>query len=78
MATKSKSPISAKRSYKDGYVSVSIALRASHFGCSLRTEGSTDLTTEQARALAGDLIAEADRSDAKVAARTVREENRKK
>jgi hypothetical protein len=75
-----KLPITVKRSYKDGCVSVSITLKTRNFGDSLRVrvEGSTDLTIDQARALAHGLIFEADKADEKVKAKAASDERRQK
>lgn len=73
-----KLPISVKRSYKDGCVSVSMALKASNIGSHLRVEGSTDLTIDQARVLAHGLIFEADKADDKVKAKAASDERRQK
>lgn len=67
--------ISAKRSYKEGCVSVRFSLKG---GYNLKAEGATDLTTVQARELAKALLAEADRADAKVAAKEASGARRKK
>lgn len=72
---KANNLISAKKSYKDGHVSVRVRLKG---GYSLKVEGDADLTSAQARDLAKALIAEADRADAKVAAKEASDERRKK
>lgn len=76
-----KPPLIPKKSYKDGSVSISISLkcRAWHTGnSSAKIEASTEITTVQARELASALIEQADKADAKVAAKIKHEENRKK
>ena len=71
--------LSVKKSYKDGHVSVRVVLKAHGWKSdSLKIEGSTDLTSEQARELAKLLVAEADRTEAKVAAKAASEARRKK
>jgi len=71
--------ISTKKSYKDGHVSVRVSLKAHGWQSdSIKIEGTTDLTTAQARDLAKSLIAEADRADAKVANKAASDERRKK
>lgn len=71
--------ITAKKSYKDGHVSVRVVLKTNGWrGDSLKIEGSTDLSSEEARDLARSLIAEADRADAKVATKVASEARRKK
>lgn len=67
--------ISAKKSYKDGHVSVRVSLKG---GYSLKAEGTTELTSDQARELAKALLAEADRADAKVASKEASDARRKK
>lgn len=74
-----RTEISAKRSYKDGHVSVSVNLKARGWqSASVAVQGNTDLTSAQARELAKSLLAEADRADAKVAAKAASEARRKK
>lgn len=71
--------IIANRSYKDGHVSVRVTLKTSGWkSASIKVEGATDLSSNQARELAKSLIAEADRADAKVAAKAASEARRKK
>lgn len=71
--------IGVKRSYKDGHVSVRINLKANGWKSdSINVQGGTDLTSAQARELAKSLLAEADRVDAKVAAKAASEARRKK
>ena len=70
---------SAKKSYKEGHVSVRFDLKARGWhSASVNVHGTTDLSSAQARELAKALLVEADRSDAKVAAKTSLEERRKK
>ena len=66
--------INVKKSYRDGHVALGITLNDR----SVKVAGSTDLSTSQARDLARSLIAEADRADAKVAAKSAKEDRRKK
>jgi hypothetical protein len=74
-----KAPIIAKKSYSSGMVSVSVNLKASGYKSDrIKVEGSTDITSEQARQLAFTLIQQADAADAKVAAKVKSEENRRK
>ena len=71
--------ISAKKSYKEGHVSVRVCLNARGWQSdNIKLEGSTDITSAQARDLAKSLIAEADRTDAKVEAKAASEARRKK
>ncbi|MCS3690978.1 hypothetical protein [Bradyrhizobium elkanii] len=71
--------INAKKSYKDGHVSVRVVLNARGWQSdSVKVEGTTDLTTAQARDLAKSLISEADRADAKIAKKAASDERRKK
>lgn len=71
-------PIIAKKSYKDGHVALAIRLRSGGWGDSVKIEGSAELTSEQARALAHSLTELADASDAKVAAKAASEDRRRK
>lgn len=71
--------ISAKKSYKEGHVSVRVELKSRGWGGpSVNIQGTTDLSSAQARELAKALLAEADRADAKVAAKAASEARRKK
>lgn len=71
--------ITAKKSYKDGHVKICVAMSSSGYrGDSLKVQGSADITSDQARELAQALVAEADKADAKVAARKASDERRKK
>ena len=55
-----------------------VALQSGWYGDHIKLEGTTDLTSAEARDLAASLVAEADRADAKVAAKTASDERRKK
>jgi hypothetical protein len=71
--------ISAKKSYKDGHVSLRVTLKASGWRRdSVKVEGNTELSSEQARELAKALLDEAERADAKVAAKAASDARRKK
>lgn len=71
--------IGAKKSYKEGHVSVRINLKARGWqSASLNVQGDMDLSSTEAREFAKELIAEADRADAKVAAKAASEARRKK
>lgn len=63
-----------KKSYRDGH----LALRFSVKDRTVRVDGGSELSTAQARDLATALISEADRADAKVAAKKESEERRRK
>lgn len=68
-----------KKSYKDGHVGLRFSVKASGWhGDSIRIDGGSDLSTAEARTLAADLIKEADRADAKVAAKKASDERRQK
>ena len=72
-------PVAVKKSYKDGHVSLHVSLRAHGWKSdSIKIDGSTDLSSNQARELARALLAEADRADAKVEAKAASEARRKK
>lgn len=74
-----KAPIVVKKSYQDGLVAVGIHLACRGWnGGSAKIEASTDLTIDQARALAQLLIQEADRVDAKAKAKAEAAERRAK
>lgn len=74
-----KTPITAKRSCRDGHVSVHVTLSARGFDSgSVRVEGRTDLSTAQARELAKALLDAADRADEKVAVKAASDERRRK
>ena len=65
--------------YQDGSVSVHVNLKSYGFGGdSVTLKGATALSSAQARDLAASLLAEADRADAKVAAKTAADLRRKK
>lgn len=71
--------ITAKKSFKNGHVTVRVSMTARSFQSdSIKIGGATDLTSSQARELAKSLLAEADRADAKVAAKEASDERRKK
>lgn len=71
--------LSIKKAYKDGHVCVRFSVKARGWsGDSIRIDGGTDLSTADARSLAADLIREADRADAKVAAKKASDERRQK
>jgi hypothetical protein len=68
-----------KKSYKDGHVGLRFSVKAHAWnGDSIKIDGGSDLSTAAARDLARALIEEADRADAKVAAKTASDERRKK
>lgn len=68
-----------KKSYRDGHVGVRFSVKASGWhGNSIRIDGGADLSTADARNLAVALIKEADRADAKVAAKMASDERRQK
>ena len=71
--------ITTKKSHKDGHVTVRLSLKSRGWpGDSIKVEGETDLSSAEARELAKSLIEEADRADAKVAAKAASDERRKK
>lgn len=70
--------IVAKKSYRDGCVTISVRLKSSGFGDGVRVEGSTELTTEASRELARSLIELADQADARTASKTAAEDRRRK
>lgn len=70
---------SIKKSYREGHVGLRFSVKASgRDGDSIRIEGGADLSTAAARDLARALIKEADRADAKVAAKKASDERRQK
>jgi len=71
--------ITAKKSYKDGHVSVHVTLKGRGFQAdSVRIDGSTDLSSAEARKLAADLIEQANRADARAAAKAQADTRRAK
>ena len=71
--------LAAKKSYRDGHVAVSIRLKCGGYNSDrAKIESSTELTIQQARALAQSLIDEADKAAAKVEAKAAAEDRRKK
>lgn len=71
--------IVVRKSYKAGHVSVRIALKAhSYRADTIKIEGQTDLSSTDAREIATALIEEADRADARVAAKAASDERRQK
>jgi len=78
MPTRTTSPITAIKSYGAGKVGIRAQFKCSGYGDRATIATSTDLTTEQARALAAALVALADQADAKVAAEAASKERRKK
>ena len=78
MTTK-KTPITAKKSYRTGYVSVCINMKVSGYGSGrVKFEAHEDLTCDQARTLALSLNELAEKAEAKVVANKEHEERRKK
>jgi hypothetical protein len=76
---KATAPITAKRSYHKGCVGIGIQLRCNGWNTASATiNASTDLTIEQARALAQSLIQLADLAEAKIAAEAASVARRKK
>lgn len=74
-----KTPITAKKSCRDGHVSVRVILSARGFDSgSVRVEGGTDLSTAQARELAKALLDAADRADEKVSVKAASDKRRRK
>lgn len=69
--------ISVIKSYRKRSVSVRVRLKGGVYGDSVKVEGQTDLTTEEARALALKLISAADAADAKADAKEAEETRRK-
>ena len=68
-------PIAAKRSHKAGHVALSVQLKCSGWGSDrAKIDASTEVTTEQARALAEALVRLADQADAKEAAKGAAED----
>lgn len=68
-----------KKSYRDGHVGLRFSVKASgRHGDSIRIDGGADLSTAEARDLARALIEEADRADAKIAAKKASDDRRKK
>ena len=75
--TEKPCPIRAMKSNYPANVSVSVKLNTGWDGDHVRLDGSTNLTTDQARALGQSLIALADAADAKAAAHAAVEARRR-
>jgi hypothetical protein len=71
-------PIQAKKSMREGHVSISVRLKSGWSGDRVKLEGGTELTVAEARGLAHALLAKADDADAKVAEKAAKEASRKK
>lgn len=73
-------PVIAKKSFHAGQVAVDVALNAvvGYGHGSIAIKARAEVTSDQARALAAQLIALADEADAKTATRKAREERRQK
>lgn len=68
-----------KKSYRDGHVGLRFSVKARGWhGDSIKIDGGSDLSTAEARDLAKALIEEADRADAKVAAKAASDARRQK
>jgi len=79
MADRSDGPMRVKRSYREGHVSVGVKLKARGWqGESITVEGGTDLTTDQAKALAAALIEAAHQEEDKIAKKAAHTERRAK
>ncbi len=63
----SKPAFSVKRAYGDACVRISVALSSHGYGPSVSVNASHEISTAEARELAKNLIAEADRADAAAA-----------
>lgn len=78
MSSKNVVPVTAKKSLKQRHVALDIQLICSGWpGPRARISGGADLSTDQARALAGALIEFADQSDARADAQTAAEARRR-
>jgi hypothetical protein len=74
----SDKPITAKKAFESGFVSVQIDLNVRHFGDTAKIKAGTYISTASARELAADLIRLADEADAKIANKKAAEERRQK
>ena len=72
------SPITARKSHRNGTVALAIALKCGGYGPSANITAKVDITVDQARELARSLTALADQSDAKAAAKDAAEQRRRK
>jgi electron transfer flavoprotein alpha/beta subunit len=72
--------IAAKKSYAERSVEIAVKLKGQGWGHGDRVQvaGSTNLTTEQARALAAQIVAVADEADARADKRAAAEDRRRK
>ena len=73
-----KPAISAAKSFKDGHVKINIRLKCDGYGDGARIEAGTHLTTAQARALAADITAQANKKDEETIAVAAAKERRQK
>lgn len=74
-----KTAITVVQSHSLGQITLRITLRAAGYnGDSIAIQGSTTLSTVDARSLAESLVAFAEAADAKVAKKTAEEDRRKK
>jgi hypothetical protein len=77
--SKLTSPVTAKKSHKDGHIALAVRLKCRGWNSDhAKIEDGTDITAAQARELASSLIEQADKADAKVAAKAAHEERRRK
>ena len=74
-----RAPVTVAKSSRSGHVGLTLSLRCGGWSSdSARIDASTKLTLEQARTLARELLAQADREDAKAAAKAASEERRRR
>lgn len=73
-----KSEITVIKAYQDGRVGIRVALKSWGHGASINMQGSTDLSSAEARELAAALIRGADETDGRVAKKAETEERRRK
>jgi hypothetical protein len=71
-----KLPFTVKRAFLDGSVRLAGDLRPYDHSWGVKVQFSTDITIAEARELAAALVAEADRAEAKVVAKTAAAERR--
>lgn len=73
------STVTAKKSFRDGHVSLTVKLHARGYGNdNVKMDGSTELTTEEARLLAKSLTELADQADARAVGKAEAKERRRK
>ena len=72
------SPIVAKKSFRDGHVSIGVRLKCGAYGDTARIDAGCELAVAQARELARSLIELADEAEARAVKKAAADERRAK